>query len=152
MLILGLAGCAASQCDPNSAGFFTGIGCAVGGGYATRRQDLGSALMESQQSAAAAASQASANEAAAQQAEATLAGERTQLAAMEHEQSDLARRLAAAEAAHTSTSAQLDAAKRSLAALQTKTRAQAEASAPDPAALAALKADQQHLLDLMAHM
>jgi hypothetical protein len=34
--LLLLAGCSASQCDPNNAGLFTGIGCSAGSGYADR--------------------------------------------------------------------------------------------------------------------
>jgi hypothetical protein len=35
-----LAACSASECDPNSAGLFTGIGCSAGSGYATRTDTL----------------------------------------------------------------------------------------------------------------
>jgi chromosome segregation ATPase len=35
-----LAACSAGECDPNTAGLFTGIGCSAGSGYATRTDTL----------------------------------------------------------------------------------------------------------------
>ena len=152
VLLLLLAGCAASQCDPSEAGFFTGIGCAVGSGYTARRDALTSEDYQSRVAAANAANEAGAAQTAEQIAQRDLAQERVQLARMEREQHDLARRLAAAAAGHSATQAQLDKAYRDLAALRRATRAQAAAAAPDPAAVARLKAKQQHLLALVARM
>lgn len=152
MLMLLLAGCAASQCDPNAAGFFAGIGCAVGGGYAARRDALTTEDYQSRVAAANAANEAGAARTAEQIAQQNLGHERAQLARMERQQHDLARRLATARANHSATQAQLDKADRELAALRHATRAQATEAAPDPAAVARLKAKQQNLLGLMARM
>ncbi len=94
--ILAVGGCAASQCDPNQAGFLTGIGCAVGPGYADRTQqdqaELGAAR-EQLQSAQGQAVAANAQAAAAIDQRAAM---RAQLHALDTRQRDLAHRIALA--------------------------------------------------------
>lgn len=53
-----LAGCAAQQCDPNSAGLFGGIGCGVGDGYSERTHALEQQKGVAQQTEAAVKSEA----------------------------------------------------------------------------------------------
>ena len=147
-----LAGCAASQCDPNQAGFFTGIGCAIGPGYAQRTQTLNGVLSSANANAVGAENSASAGEAARAAAETNLAYERQQLADLQDEQRNLARSLGAAKANHAADQAKLADAESKLAALKAETHKQAESPAPDPAAIEALKEQQQRLLKLVAQM
>ncbi len=151
-LLLLVAGCAAAQCNPGSAGFLTGIGCAVGGGYQERTQSLSTQATQSRLDAGYAMGQAQRARQAEAEADYELAHERQQLARMEQEQRALGRRLAAARAGNGLTAAQLAKARRQLAALRQATRAEAAAPTPDPAAIARLKARQQHLLALEARM
>ena len=151
-LLLLVAGCAAAQCNPGSAGFFSGIGCAVGSGYQDRTAALTAQAQHSRLNAAFYNGQADQARQAEAAANAELAHERGQLARMEQAQRALAHRLAAARAGNGLTAAQLAKARRQLAALRRATRAQAAAPAPDPAEIARLKARQQHLLALEARM
>lgn len=151
-LLLVLGGCAASQCNPGTAGFFSGLGCAVGNGYAQRRQALGAEATQANATASYYDAEASRSEAARQAALTELASERDQLATMQHEQQELARRLAADATEHGATKAELDEAERKLAALRHATENQAKTGTPDPAAVARLRAKQQRLLALVAKM
>ena len=95
-LALVLDGCAAGQCDPHQADFFSGIGCAVGPGYADRTQqdqaELGAAR-EQLQSAQGHAAAANAQAAAASNQRAAM---RVQVNALDTKQRDLAHRIALA--------------------------------------------------------
>ena len=68
--LLGLAACTPQQCDPSQAGFFSGIGCAASGSYATRNQYQQTEL--AQQRGAAAQSRDQAQDAGARASQAVL--------------------------------------------------------------------------------
>jgi hypothetical protein len=151
-LLLAVAGCAASQCNPGTAGFFAGIGCAVGGGYAERRAVLNSEAATAHTGAAAAEADVGHARAAEAEAKVDLAHQRAQLAQLAQQQRTMAAQLAAKRAGNGLTAAQLAKAQRELAELRQATRAQAEAPRPDPAAVARINASQRELIALIAKM
>lgn len=94
--LLGLAACAPQQCDPSQAGFFSGIGCAASGSYATRNQYQQVEL--AQQRAAAAQSRDQAQDAGARASQALLTRDqaRRRLGAVDQQTAQLRSRLNAA--------------------------------------------------------
>ncbi len=149
---LALAGCAASQCDPNQADFFTGIGCVAGGGYQQRTAAAEAQLAQSQQQLAAA-------EGSAEVAQANDAAEQSKVAALQEglaeenaELGILQARLDSERAQHADRAAQLEAMQQRIAAL----RAVIGSALGDPNLTAAkaerLQAEKDQLLALAAHM
>ena len=96
--LLGLAACTPQQCDPSQAGFFSGIGCAASGSYATRSQYQQVEL--AQQRAAAAQNRDQAQEQGARASQALLTRDQTRrrLAAVDGQNTQLRARLASARA------------------------------------------------------
>ena len=116
--LLGLAACTPQACDPSQAGFFSGIGCAASGSYATRSQAQQVEL--SQQRAAASQNFGQAQEEGARAREALLTRDQTRrrLAAVDGQNTQLRARLASARARGGADQARLDAAQSELDALQ----------------------------------
>lgn len=116
--LLGLAACTPQQCDPSQAGFFSGIGCAASGSYATRNQyqqvELG------QQRAAAAQSRDQAQDAGARASQALLTRDqsRQRLGALDQQTAQLRARLNAARARGGVDQVRLNDAQSELDALQ----------------------------------
>ena len=115
--LLGLAACTPQQCDPSQAGFFSGIGCAASGSYATRSQYQQVEL--AQQRAAAAQNRDQAQEEGARASQALLTRDQTRrrLAAVDGQNTQLRARLASARARGGVDQARLDAAQAELDAL-----------------------------------
>lgn len=115
--LLGLAACTPQQCDPSQAGFFSGIGCAASGSYATRSQYQQVEL--AQQRAAAAQNRDQAQEEGARASQALLTRDQTRrrLAAVDGQNTQLRARLASARARGGADQARLDAAQAELDAL-----------------------------------
>lgn len=128
--LLGLAACTPQQCDPSQAGFFSGIGCAASGSYATRNQyqqvELG------QQRAAAAQSRDQAQDAGARASQALLTRDqaRRRLGALDQQTAQLRARLNAARARGGVDQVRLNDAQAELDALQ-RQRAALPRSATD---------------------
>ena len=116
--LLGLAACTPQACDPSQAGFFSGIGCAASGSYATRSQYQQVEL--AQQRAAAAQNRDKAQEEGARASQALLTRDqaRRRLAAVEGQNTRLRARLAAARAQSGTDQGRLDAAQAELDALE----------------------------------
>ncbi len=95
VLLAALGGCSASQCDPNQANLFTGIGCAVGNGYSTRTAILNTQNNAAQTGEQSALQQTEAAQQADNDAQTRLAALQAKLADMnntlEQDQADLAR-------------------------------------------------------------
>ncbi len=115
--LLGLAACTPQACDPSQAGFFSGIGCAASGSYATRSQYQQVEL--AQQRAAAAQNFGQAQEEGARAREALLTRDQTRrrLAAVDGQNTQLRARLAATRAQGGVDQGRLDAAQAELDAL-----------------------------------
>lgn len=113
-----LAGCAAQECNPNAAGFLSGIGCAASGAYGQRtayqQQALGSASSQALEARAAAVEQG--DRAANSQAAAAAAARR--LRQMDGPIADLRARLAAAQRRDGVDRARLEQARAGLAGLE----------------------------------
>ena len=116
--LLGLAACTPQQCDPSQAGFFSGIGCAASGSYATRSQYQQVEL--AQQRAAAAQSRDQAQYEGAQAREALLTRDqaRRRLASVDQRTAQLRARLNAARARGGVDQSRLNDAQAELDALQ----------------------------------
>ena len=115
--LLGLAACTPQQCDPSQAGFFSGIGCAASGSYATRSQYQQVEL--AQQRAAAAQNRDQAQEEGARASQALLTRDQTRqrLVAVDRQNAQLRTRLASARTRDGVDQARLDAAQAELDAL-----------------------------------
>lgn len=148
--LFAIAGCAAQDCDPNRADLFAGIGCSVGGGYATRTQGLqaqyqaASANAQSQSLAAITAEQE------AQNSQDELRRRQAELADLDRSTGDLRRRLAIAKRQHTASAERVRAAETQLAAL-TQER-QTVGAASSPGQIDDLKRQQQKLADILSQM
>ena len=116
--LLGLAACTPQQCDPSQAGFFSGIGCAASGSYATRSQYQQVEL--SQQRAAATQSRDQAQYEGAQASQALLTRDqaRRRLVALDQQTAQLRARLNAARTRGDVDQARLNNAQTELDALQ----------------------------------
>ena len=123
--LLGLAACTPQQCDPSQAGFFSGIGCAASGSYATRSQYQQVELAQQHAAAAQSRDQAQGEGARASQALLTRDQARQRLTAADRQTAQLRARLTAARARGSvdqarlnDTQAELDALQRQRAVLQ----------------------------------
>lgn len=96
--LLGLAACTPQQCDPSQAGFFSGIGCAASGSYATRSQYQQVELAQQRAAAAQSRDQAQYEGAQASQALLTRDQARRRLATVDQQTAQLRARLTAARA------------------------------------------------------
>lgn len=116
--LLGLAACTPQQCDPSQAGFFSGIGCAASGSYATRNQYQQVEL--AQQRGAAAQSRDQAQDAGARASQAVLTRDqsRRRLGALDQQTAQLRARLNAARARGGVDQVRLNDAQAELDALQ----------------------------------
>ncbi len=145
-----VAGCAAQQCDPNRADLFSGIGCAAGGGYATRTRDLqgqyqtASTNAQSQSLAAIAAQQEESD------SQAQLAQRERELAELDQSSDELRRRLDVAKRQQGVSRDRVKAAEAELARLSQQ-RSQTGASSSQ-AQIDALKQRQKKIADIMARM
>lgn len=123
--LLGLAACTPQQCDPSQAGFFSGIGCAASGSYATRNQYQQVELSQQRAAAEQSRDQAQGEGARASQALLTRDQARRRLVAVDQQTTQLRARLAAArsrggvdQARLNDAQAELDGLQRQRAALQ----------------------------------
>jgi chromosome segregation ATPase len=150
--LVGLAACTSPNCDPNQAGFFSGIGNAASGCYASKdaayQQQLNqSAAWRDQQkgNAATAAANASAANQNLADAEQRLGEVRRQTAIMEGQLSAMRSRTDLSQSALRQAQQAID---------ELHRRQNAAAAAPTPQALAGVEAQQrsaqQRLRDLTA--
>jgi septal ring factor EnvC (AmiA/AmiB activator) len=148
--LLGLCGCVVSNCDPNTAEFFSGIACEASGTYGAheqvQRQTLNSArkdLATQRANAAAAAEDA----AAAQNRVAMLRG---QLSAMQQDDARLRRRLDMAEARDAGARDRIRELRRQLDTHRDDV--QRASAHPDPAEVEALERRRQQIIDAASAM
>lgn len=116
--LLGLAACTPQQCDPSQAGFFSGIGCAASGSYATRNQYQQVELGQQRANAALSRDQAQDAGARASQAMLTRDQARRRLVAVDRQTAQLRAHLNAARARGDVDQARLGEAQAELDALQ----------------------------------
>lgn len=116
--LLGLAACTPQQCDPSQAGFFSGIGCAASGSYATRNQYQQTELAQQRNAAALNRDQAQDAGARASQAMLTRDQARRRLGALDQQTAQLRARLNAARARGGVDQVRLNDAQAELDALQ----------------------------------
>ena len=116
--LLALTACTPQQCDPSQAGFFSGIGCAASGSYATRNQYQQVELAQQRAAAAQSRDQAQGEGARASQALLTRDQARRRLATVDQQNTQLRARLAAARSRGGVDRARLDAAQAELDDLQ----------------------------------
>ena len=116
--LLGLAACTPQQCDPSQAGFFSGIGCAASGSYATRSQYQQVELAQQRAAAAQSRDQAQGEGARASEALVTRDQARRRLVAADQQTAQLRARLTAARARGGVDQARLNDAQAELDALQ----------------------------------
>jgi hypothetical protein len=95
LLLVTLAGCASTGCDPSRAGFFEGIACS-GGGYQQREAVLSQGLAQAQANALAEQANAAQAASSASAAQASLAARQRDMARLDANLADLRRRLKAA--------------------------------------------------------
>jgi hypothetical protein len=149
-LPLTAVGCSASQCDPSQADLFTGIGCAVGNGYSERHQEQVDQLQSADTDLAQAQirnQNAQGEEAAAQ---ANLSHRQAEMLVLVNRTAELQARVQAAEATHTIDSTELQKLNDEVAALR---RLQGtDAGVPSAAQLAAIRARQAKLAEILAEM
>jgi len=143
--LLGLAACTPQQCDPSQAGFFSGIGCAASGSYATRNQALPGELPKPRAAAMQGRDQAQGEGARASQALLTRDQARRRLVAADQQTAQLRARLTAARARGGVDQARLNDAQAELDALQ-RQRAGLQRGATDED-LRALEDHQRRLRD-----
>ena len=129
--LLALAACTPQQCDPSQAGFFSGIGCAASGSYATRNQYQQVELAQQRAVAAQGRDQAQDAGARASQAMLTRDQARRRLAAVDQQTAQLRARLNAARTRGGVDQARLNDAQAELDALQ-RQRATLQPGAADP--------------------
>ena len=142
-----LAGaCAAGQCDPGNAGFFSGIGCAAGSGYTQRTTDLQNTSAAAQGMASQSEASAAYEERSATAAQAETARLRKQVADMQRGQASLRRQLAAAQVRRGAQDAAVQQAQAHLSALDQQLHAAQAGPAPDAAQLQRLNAQRQAVL------
>jgi hypothetical protein len=149
-LLLLASSCAAGECDPARAGFVSGLGCEMGGGYARRAaaQEQQLAGARNHASAARARAEAEARRAEADQAE--LASRRQRLAALDRDIAALERRLVQARVEAGANRAALREAEDSLDALR-RTRAAVPAE-PDQENLAELERQRRDLAAMLTRL
>lgn len=128
--LLGLAACSPQQCDPSQAGFFSGIGCAASGSYATRNQYQQSELAQQNMAASQGRAQAQNEGARASQALLTRDQARLRLGAVDRQTAQLRTRLNAAHARGDMSQIRLSDAQAELNALQ-RERARLQGGATD---------------------
>ena len=116
--LLGLAACTPQQCDPSQAGFFSGIGCAASGSYATRNQYQQVELAQQRTAALQGRAQAQDEGARASQAVLTRDQARRRLSTVDQQNAQLRTRLNAARARGGVDRVRLDDAQAELDALQ----------------------------------
>jgi hypothetical protein len=149
--LLLLGACASpGACDPTQADLFSGIGCSVGGGYATRTTDLTqqrNAAQAQQQASVAAQNAAAADSAAAQQ---ELLDRQQQVAALRRQTATMQGQLNAARQRQNVDSTKLAQAQAQLAALQRDEAALPPA--PSQEQLQAVQRRWQDLRELMHQM
>ncbi len=141
--LLLLGACATQNCDPATAGFLTGIGCA--GAFEQQDRAKEQQLQDARRNLAVqrAAADAAARDRAA--AEADLAGMRAKLADIEQQDADLRQRLAAARRRQGADTAALQRAQHDLDALEASVHR--AAAAPDPATVQDLQRRHDAVLD-----
>ncbi len=144
-VLLGLAACTPQQCDPSQAGFFSGIGCAASGSYATRNQYQQVELSQQRAAAMQGRDQAQGEGARASQALLTRDQARRRLVAADQQTAQLRARLTAARARGGVDQARLNDAQAELDALQ-RQRAGLQRGATDED-LRALEDHQRRLRD-----
>jgi chromosome segregation ATPase len=144
--LLGLAACTPQQCDPSQAGFFSGIGCAASGSYATRNQYQQVELSQQRAAAAQSRDQAQGEGARASQALVTRDQARRRLATVDQQNTRLRARLAAARTRGDVDRTRLDAAQAELDGLQSQRAALQGRGATDED-LRALEDHQRRLRD-----
>jgi len=154
--VLLLAACSASDCDPNQAGLITGIGCAIGGGFNTRDDNLKTADEIAQQNADIAKKQDQDAIIANNNAQDKVAQLEAKLQAM-NDGLDQDQQQANLDAAHATTQAQMakiDAVQQEIDALRTQiSNAQNQPSQQQVEALKAKhEKEKQDLLSLASQM
>ncbi len=144
--LLGLAACTPQQCDPSQAGFFSGIGCAASGSYATRNQYQQVELSQQRAAAAQSRDQAQGEGARASQALVMRDQARRRLATVDQQNTRLRATLAAARTRGGVDQARLDAAQAELDGLQ-RQRAGLQGRGATEEDLRALEDHQRRLRD-----
>lgn len=143
--VLLASACAASQCDPGSAGFFGGIGCSAGS-YQQRTMTLQSQSVVAQHGAALSEANATYEEQTASAAQADVAELRRRVEDMQRGQAALRRRLNAAQARRGAQDAEVQRARENLNALDAQLRAAQSGPAPNAAQVQHLDAQRQAVL------
>jgi glutamate-1-semialdehyde aminotransferase len=145
-----LGGCAAQQCDPHTADFFSGVGCAAGGGYNQRIGTLQNTLQQTQNYDVAMRQQQAEQMAAGDAAIRTATILEGQIHEMQREQAELRAKLQQIAERRGNDEATRNAA-RQLDQLQKRTQAEAK-SPPDQATVQQLQDDQRKLVEALAHL
>ncbi len=143
--VAALAGCAQGSCDPSQAGFFSGIGCEAGGGYAARNQAQQAQLSQDRANAMAAQDTQQREQSRATNAILTRDEARQRLTALDRRTAQLRSRLATLRRSGSQSQAQLNEAEAQLAALQR----QRSGGASSDAQMRALEDRQRRAAELM---
>lgn len=116
-----LVGCSSTQdCNPDQAGFFSGIGCSVGGGYQNRTQNLQNQLGTEQQNAVAQQQRAQQSYQQANQLQDSIAQRRNELSKIDSQAWTVRQKIQQAKANHSLTSKELQSKEKQLAAYNAK--------------------------------
>lgn len=119
--VLLLAGCSSTQdCNPDQAGFFSGIGCSVGGGYQNRTQNLQNQLGAEQQNAAQQQQRAQQSYQQANQLQDNIAQRRNELSKIDSQAWAVRQKIQQAKANHSLTTKELQTKEKQLAAYNAK--------------------------------
>lgn len=143
--VLLASACAASQCDPGSAGFFGGIGCSAGS-YQQRTTILQSQSAVAQRGAALSEANASYEQQTASAARGEVAELRRQVENMQRGQAALRRQLAAAQLRRGAQDSAVQRARENLNALDAHLRAAQSGPAPNAAQVQHLDVQRQAVL------
>jgi len=149
-----LAGCSASQCDPNSAGLFTGIGCSMGSGYTDRTNTLTGEANGAQAQADQAYQGAVSAQQSDYQANAQVQALQGQLAAMNQRVNADQANLSALHASNAAQAAQVAAVQQEINQLQAQIAAQQNQPSPQEVQQLQQKQEQEEkdLLNLSSQM
>lgn len=119
--LLLLIGCSSTQdCNPDQAGFFSGIGCSVGGGYQNRTQNLQNQLGSEQQNATAQQQKAQQSYQQANKLQDSIAQRRNELSKIDSQAWAARQKIQQAKANHSLTAKELQAKEKQLAAYNAK--------------------------------
>jgi chromosome segregation ATPase len=152
VLMLALGGCAAAQCDPSRADFFSGVGCSVGGGYGQRTGALQNTLATEQGRDVAARQEAVQQQRVAAASEADLAALQRRVSEMQRSQARLHQQLAQAQQRRGAQDAGLQQARRELDQLDRKIKEQQTSRAPDATTVQQLQDAQSKLVEEISRL